>query len=271
MQPVPSRLTPAKDDLTNQLLTEFKSLIAHRVLRAGARLPPERELATRFGVSRSSLRHVLKVLEIMGVLTQRVGDGTYLATSAAGILSQPLEFLVLLDDISLSDLLETRLIVEPELAARAAERATSEDLAALRATLDGMKKERDHKKRIDFDLAFHEAISRASSNLLCQRLFALVHRSMMTSILLTSQLVDWDHTLSFHRPIYQAIDRRDAEEARRRMTVHLLDAKKLLFRVGSEAETADLHDGIRPITGNARQKAAKTALIPQVSTAVQQA
>src|SRR5512134_2603205 len=100
-----------KDDLTHQLLARFKDLIAQGVLRPGGRLPPERELAKRFGVSRSSLRHALKVLDIMGVLTQRVGDGTYLTTSASRILSEPLEFLVLLDGISLFDLLETRLIV----------------------------------------------------------------------------------------------------------------------------------------------------------------
>src|SRR5512144_952948 len=108
--------------ITTQLIARLKALISEGVLLPGCKLPPERELAPAFGVSRSSLRHALKALEIMGVLTQRVGDGTYLTSSAAGILSEPLEFLVVLDDISLFDLLETRLIVEPELAARAADR-----------------------------------------------------------------------------------------------------------------------------------------------------
>src|SRR5438477_4012388 len=169
MHPPEPRIESAKDDVTNQLLAEFKNLIAHRVLRPGVKLPPERDLAPRFGVSRSSLRHALKVLEIMGVVRQRVGDGTYITGSASSILSEPLEFLVLLDGISLFDLLETRIIVEPELAARAAERATSEDLADLRHSLDGIKTEKDEKKRIDYDLAFHETIFRASGNLLCQR------------------------------------------------------------------------------------------------------
>ncbi len=257
MHPVQPRPTPPKDDVTNRLLAQFKSLIAHRVLRPGVRLPPERELATRFGVSRSSLRHALKVLEIIGVLTQRVGDGTYLTSSGAGMLTEPLEFLVLLDGISLFDLLETRLIVEPELAARAAERATSDDLAALRESLDGMKRERDHNKRNDYDLAFHETIFRASGNLLCQRLFGLVQRAMSTSMLLTSELVDWGHTLSFHRPIYQAIDRRDAEDARRRMTAHLLDGRELLVRASAEVPQLGLYEEIRPIAKNARQKSTR--------------
>jgi GntR family transcriptional repressor for pyruvate dehydrogenase complex len=117
-----------KQDLTNQLLARFKDLISERVLQPGMKLPPERELAPKFGVSRSSLRHALKVLETMGVVTQRVGDGTYVTANAGRILSEPLEFLLLLDGISAADVIDTRLIVEPELAARAAHQATTEDL-----------------------------------------------------------------------------------------------------------------------------------------------
>jgi GntR family transcriptional repressor for pyruvate dehydrogenase complex len=245
---------PPKDDLTNQLLAKFKELISQGVLTPGVKLPPERELAQKFGVSRSSLRHALKVLDIMGVLTQRVGDGTYLTTSASRILSEPLEFLVLLDGISLGELAETRLIVEPELAARAAERATTEDLAALRQSLKIMETSSDDRKRVEADLAFHRAIFRASDNRLCERLFSLIHSSMMTSISLTSQLVDWDHTLSFHRPIYTAIDRRDPKEARRRMTEHLNDAKDLLERLKSQSQRVRLPENITPIIRKSSRK-----------------
>lgn len=155
-----------KHDVTSELLAQFKGLIAQGIVRPGMKLPPERELAGSFNVSRSSLRHALKVLDSIGVIRQRVGDGTYLTTSAASILSQPLEFLILLDGISLSDLMETRLIVEPELAARAAERATSEDLVSLRRSIAGMKGERDEEKLVDLDLAFHDGILRASGNVL---------------------------------------------------------------------------------------------------------
>lgn len=243
---------PLKEDLTTQLVAKFKELISQGVLTAGVKLPPERELAQKFGVSRSSLRHALKVLDIMGVLTQRVGDGTYLTTSAARILSEPLEFLVLLDGISLSELAETRLIVEPELAARAAERATTEDLAVLRQSLKVLETESDERKLIEADLAFHQAIFQASDNRLCERLFSLIHRSMMTSIALTSQLVDWNHTLSFHRPIYNAIDRRDSKEARHSMIEHLNDAKELLERVKSQPRRIRLPENITPIVRKGR-------------------
>jgi GntR family transcriptional repressor for pyruvate dehydrogenase complex len=243
---------PLKEDLTNQLLAKFKELISQGVLTAGVKLPPERELAQKFGVSRSSLRHALKVLDSMGVLTQRVGDGTYITNNAARILSQPLEFLFLLDGISLDELAETRLIVEPELAARAAERATTGDLAVLRESLQAMESGLDEQKLVEADLAFHQAIFQAAGNRVCERLFSLIHRSMATSIALTSQLVEWDHTLSFHRPIYTAIDRRDAKEARHKMVEHLNDAKRLLEHLKSQPRRVRLPDGIKPIVRKSR-------------------
>jgi GntR family transcriptional regulator, transcriptional repressor for pyruvate dehydrogenase complex len=246
-----------KQDLTNQLLARFKDLISQGVIRPGTRLPPERELAKRFKVSRSSLRHVLKVLDIMGVLTQRVGDGTYLTTSAARTLSEPLQFLVLLDGISLFDLLETRLMVEPELAARAAVRATPEDLAAIRAAFEAMRNEGDLREVVELDLAFHHAIFQAAGNVLCDRIFTLIHRSMSTSISLTSQLVDWEHTISFHRPIWEAIERRLPEEARSAMVAHLMDARELLVKVSSRPERVALPAELLPLALPSRRRTAR--------------
>ena len=74
--------TLPKDDVTGRLVGVFKNLISEGALTPGGRLPAERDLAEKFGVSRSSLRQALKVLEIMGVISQRVGDGTYFNSGA---------------------------------------------------------------------------------------------------------------------------------------------------------------------------------------------
>src|SRR6267142_2020597 len=137
----------SKDDVTARLVGVFKNLISEGALTPGGRLPAERDLAEEFGVSRSSLRQALKVLQIMGVISQRVGDGTYLNAGAPSILSEPMEFLILLDGISFHELMEARLIVEPELAARAARRATAEDIAELQQVLTEMEENRrDHAR-----------------------------------------------------------------------------------------------------------------------------
>jgi GntR family transcriptional repressor for pyruvate dehydrogenase complex len=171
------------------------------------------------------LRQALKVLEIMGVLTQRVGDGTYLSASAELTLKEPLDFLVLLDDLSHHELLETRMIVEPELAARAAQRATAEDLIGLRKAIVAMEHCRTNEERLDADVAFHECIFRASGNRICHLLFRVIHRNLLTSMSKLSRRVPLDRPLTFHKRIYEAIQNREPEEARRQMLDHITDTK----------------------------------------------
>lgn len=221
---------PADSRVTARLLSELKVLMSTGELAPGTKLPPERELARRFGVNRGSLRQVLKVLEIMGVLTQRVGDGTYLNASAELILNEPLDFLIALDDLTHYELFETRLIVEPELAKRAAERATASDLATLRKANVDMEKSRTLKERLDADMAFHECIFQAAGNRICQLMFRVIHRSLLSSMDQLHGIVEMDQPLAAHRAIYKAIAARDPEAAKRRMHVHLLAARELFVK-----------------------------------------
>lgn len=241
-----------KDDVTVKLIEIFKRLIAEGDLMPGRRLPPERELAENFGVSRSSLRQALKVMEIMGVISQRVGDGTYLNTGADQILAQPMEFLILLDGISLHELMEARIIVEPALAARAAERGTDEDIAEIRRELDAMESG-DTEKFTTHDLLFHQAIFRAAGNRVCGQMFSVVHRSLKDLMQLTSQVVKPEHTLNFHRRICRAVSRHKPDDARERMLEHLLDAQKLLDEAVTSRAHANLGSRIAALTLRGKQ------------------
>jgi GntR family transcriptional repressor for pyruvate dehydrogenase complex len=231
--PSPSSVShrPVADTrVTAMLIAKFKQLISRGSIAPGSKFPPERELAKEFGVNRASLRQALKVLEIMGVLTQRVGDGTYLSASAETILKEPLDFLILLDDLSHHELFETRLIVEPELAARAAERATGEDLAELRQAIMAMERSRTNQARLEADVAFHECVFRASGNRICHLLFKVIHRSVLTSMGQLSRRVTIDRPLSFHKKIYAAIRDRNPQGARSAMHEHIVDAQALLAK-----------------------------------------
>ena len=222
------RKTLADTRITAKILEKIKRLISTGAVVPGGKFPPERELAKEFGVNRASLRQALKVLEIMGVLAQRVGDGTYLSASAESTLQEPLDFLVLLDDLSHHELLETRMIVEPELAARAAQRATAEDMIGLRKAIVAMEHCKTNQERLDADLAFHECIFRASGNRICHLLFRVIHRNVLTSMSQLSTRVSIDRPLNFHKRIYEAIQSRNSEEARRQMFDHIADTKALL-------------------------------------------
>src|SRR5260370_1702618 len=222
------RPKPADSRVTAQLIASIKKLISDGSVVPGSRFPPERELAKEFGVNRTSLGEAWKVLEIMGVLTQRVGDGTYLSTSAESILNDPLEFLLILDDLSHHELFEPRMIVEPELAARAALRATAEDLATLRRAITAMEQSRTTRSRLDADMAFHEAIFRASGNRICHLLFKVIHRTVLASMHRLSSRTAIKRPLGYHRKIYAAIRNRNAKEARRQMLEHITDAPALI-------------------------------------------
>ncbi len=243
-----ARAGTKRQDLTTKLLTSFKELLQNGAIVPGTKLPSERELALRFRVSRSSLRQAFKMLDMMGVLSQRVGDGTYLNPNASAILTEPMEFLVLMDGISYHELYEARLVVEPEMAARAAERATAEDVAALRSALKGMERyPRDMSRFIELDVSFHAAIFRASGNRVFQLMFGAIQRLLLTGIARTSPLVDYSHTLRFHKAIFSAIDRRQPEEASRAMTEHLLDARAALLTAAETGIHLDLDGRITPI------------------------
>lgn len=218
-----------KKDVTNKLLGTFKRLISDGTLAPGQRLPAEREMASNLNVSRGSLRQALKMLEVMGVLSQRVGDGTYLNNAAPAILAEPMEFLILLHGISFEELMDARMIVEPELAARAAENATPEAIVRLRESLRRMQAgDRDQADFVEEDLRFHQTIFEMSGNRICRLMFSIVHQLMHNLMEITSRMVDIDHTVKLHTRIYHAIRKSSPAEARARMLEHLTDAMSLL-------------------------------------------
>jgi len=243
-----------KNDVTSKLIARFKTLISEGVLVPGCRLPSERELAKRFKVSRPSLRQALKVLEIMGVISQKIGDGTYLNRSATAILGQPIEFLVLLDGISHHELFEARLIVEPELAKRAAEHATVEDLEILRQQLKVLEDETSSEARIiEADIAFHDAIFQAAGNRVCRLMFSMLQRALLTSMKLNSQRGEVRETLLYHKAVYTAIEKRNAVEAYETMREHINEAKNLLLRSNVNQIHTSIAQLINPLPRNSKE------------------
>jgi GntR family transcriptional repressor for pyruvate dehydrogenase complex len=234
-----------KEDVTQLLILRFQQMMVDGVLRPGTKLPPERELAAYFKVARSSLRPALKVLEIMGVIQQKVGDGSYLNRDASSVLAVPMEFLFLLDDTSVQELTELRFLIEPPLAAKAAERANSDDISLLRQSITDLENSgKDRVKLVASDLLFHRAIFQASGNRLMGRLFHTIHRAMLNMMMVTSQMVDLEHTVAFHKPILAAIEKRDAALASKLMTAHLADASKLMRQIEEEQKEKKLREHI---------------------------
>jgi len=226
-------------DLTHSLVAGFKDMISSGELQPGGKLPPERELARHFAVNRASIRQALKALDVMGIVYQRVGDGTYLTQDASTTLRAPLDFLILMDGISFQELFEARRIVEPELAARAARRRSPEDIADLEREVAGMKSNAEviHAEFADHDLRFHEIIWRAAGNRVCQRMFSSLHGALSRSLAVTTSLTDTCTPISAHEQMFLAIQAGDAEKARALMIEHLLQGERTILKSTVQATT----------------------------------
>ncbi|HVW87456.1 MAG TPA: FadR/GntR family transcriptional regulator [Bryobacteraceae bacterium] len=223
-------------DLTHSLVAGLQDMISSGALQPGSRLPPERVLAKQFGVNRASIRQALKALDVMGIVHQRVGDGTYLTQDASTTLRAPLDFLILVDGITFQELFEARRIVEPELAARAARRRSEKDIADLEKEVSALKAkpDMDAQDLAEHDLRFHEIIWRASGNRVCQRMFSSLHRAMSRSLRVTSSLRDEGTPITAHEQMFQAIREGDAERARVLMFEHLTQGEKTILKTVPE-------------------------------------
>ncbi len=217
---------------TDQAITRLKELISSGEFTAGARLPTERELTLRFGVSRSSLREAVRALTLVGVLEPRVGDGTYVTTLEPELLLTGVGFVGdLVGGASLLELHQVRRILEPEATRLAAPRLTDEDLARLAECLAQMEAAGDAVQAfVEADTAFHRVILAACGNAtlasLVENLSTGTQRARMWQSLVSRDAVE--ATLASHRSIYEALVARDAQRAAAADLMHLTIAEEWL-------------------------------------------
>ncbi|MHA7271252.1 FadR/GntR family transcriptional regulator [Arthrobacter sp. HLT1-20] len=210
--------------VTDEAITKIKEMIISGELCAGDRLPPEKELSEKLGLSRSSLREAVKALEIIRVLDVRRGDGTYVTSLEPKLLTEAMTFIVdLHQDESILDIFEVRRILEPAAAAMAAGRITPEQITALRATMENINDETSVESLVEHDLIFHELIATAANNSYLSSVLDGLSSSTVRARIwrgLTQEKAV-DRTLSEHAAIIEALERGDAELAKSLLTVHI--------------------------------------------------
>jgi GntR family transcriptional regulator, transcriptional repressor for pyruvate dehydrogenase complex len=223
---------------TDAIIAEIKGLIQSGEFPPGSRFLSERELVSRFGVSRPTIRQALGSLSQMGVLEARQGAGTVVARTGENVLRAPFELLMLLEQPTLHELYEVRELVEVHLAGRAAERRTPDDLVAMEAALAGMRQAvTDPDRMTDPNLRFHMAIAAAAHLPLLERFMACLHDGIRTCIEATRPGVqDWIVSYEIHERIYDAIRQRRGTDARRAMILHMAMALDELRRLGVTEE-----------------------------------
>lgn len=151
--------------VTDEAIGKIKDMLIRGELKAGDRLPPEKELSERLGLSRSSLREAVKALELTRVLDVRRGDGTYVTSLDAKLLNKAVAFVVdLHQDRSVLELFEVRRILEPATAHLAAGRITAADISRLRDSLKMVDEYSSVEELVAHDLTFHGVIAQAAGN-----------------------------------------------------------------------------------------------------------
>ena len=225
------KIEPVKSvRIYEDIVRQVKALIADGHLKSGDRLPPERDLAERFRVSRTSVREALRSLQSRGLIEIRAGEGAFVRDVSVEALIEPLALVILPYREAVGELFEARRLLEPDIAAMAARRATREELAEMERILAEQAREVAHGRTgMAQDSALHAAIAAAAHNRAIVRivnaLVDLLAQSREES-LQTPGRPRRSH--QDHRRILAAIRRRDEAGARRAMLDHLLAVAKLV-------------------------------------------
>ena len=163
----------SRTSLSGKIVEQIIDLISREVLVPGERLPAERELCKNFGVGRTSLREALRSLTVMGILDGQVGKGTFVCSNS-NYLENTIRWGLLLDQKTVEDLIETRMMLECETASLAAQRAKAEDLREIQETLEEMSESIESPVEfLEADLKFHLLIAQATQNSLLDSLLRM--------------------------------------------------------------------------------------------------
>jgi GntR family transcriptional repressor for pyruvate dehydrogenase complex len=230
--------TPVKSDFEvvrrNKVYEEVAKQIEHLILeklQPGDKLPSERELAEMLQVSRSSIRDAIRSLELTGLVEPRQGAGTIVRELSAQSLVNPFANALKRRQELVSELLDFRKMLEPPLAARAANHASPDEISEMEEILQRQEATLSHgEASIAEDAEFHYSIALASGNSVVLKvldiLMDLLRETRERSLQLKGRP---QRSLAGHRRILAAIKRHDAEAAKDAMRRHIEDVEEIVL------------------------------------------
>lgn len=215
--------TNEKADVQQNIIAKLRDLIEYKNLEPGDKLPSERMLSEKFGVSRSNIREAIQKLEFYGILHSKPQSGTFIAEIGRVAMSGMMEDILGLEEPGFKSLVETRILLELKTVRLAALRRTDEDLKTLRSTLDAYKaKVLNKEDAVEEDLLFHLAIAKASKNSTMNTFMLIITPEIITNF---EKYHVCDSNQSFtgiqeHEDIFQAIKNQNPKKAKEMMKIH---------------------------------------------------
>ena len=210
----------------DKIIRQIRNLITSGQLNSGDRLPPERKLAERLGVSRNHVRDAIRKLEFYGILKILPQSGTVVAgmgiTALEGLITDVLK----LEKSDFTSLVETRVILETHCAKLAAERRTPEDLIEIEKALYAYEEQvKKGKPAVEEDLMFHLKIAEASKNAVLKSLMLIITPDIVNNFI-QYKVCDEptnNKVIKEHEAIFQHIIKGNGTDASKVMEVHLKD------------------------------------------------
>lgn len=215
--------------LYEQIVEQIEGAVVAGELKAGDRLPSERELGEQFGVSRTAIREAVNALTQKGLVEVFPGRGTFITDGTSKAVRHSLGMMMQFGhDEDARNLVEIREILEPEIAALAATRAKKEHIIRMQTAVDDMEKAlNDAEKFVGADLEFHLALAEASRNVLITTLLTpiidILREQRERISLVDGGLKRGQY---HHKRILKAVKGKDAEGASKAMRAHLRQVRK---------------------------------------------
>lgn len=208
------------------IIKQIKNLISSGEIQPGAKLPPERKLAEKFGVGRSYVREAIKKLEFYGIVRTVPQSGTKVAGLGIAALEGLIADVLVMHEDDFSSLVETRYILETQSVRLAAQRRNDNHLRVLKqAFIDYEKEVHAGNSALDQDLMFHLKIAEASQNDVLKSLMLLITPDVLKNYSNKNVCADGkaNKALEEHRTILETIIAQDADKAEATMKLHLKD------------------------------------------------
>jgi GntR family transcriptional repressor for pyruvate dehydrogenase complex len=215
--------------LCEQIVQQIEESIRKGELTEGSQLPAERDLATQFGVSRTAVREAIKALQEKGLVDAFPGRGTFVTNGTSNSMRRSLDRIIKSGETDgWTYLVEVREILEPEIAALAAQRAEDQDIATMQEAVNVMDQAgRDSDAYIEADLDFHLALAEAAANPIVLSLIDSIVGLLREQRLRIFQIGGGpERGQHHHRRILDAIKRHDAQGARAAMQAHLYQVRE---------------------------------------------
>jgi len=210
-------------DVQQAIIAGLRDYIEYKNLEPGDKLPSERMLSEKFGVSRSNIREAIQRLEFYGILKSRPQSGTFIADIGRVAMKGMIDDILKLEEPDFKSLVETRILLELKTVKLASLRRTEKDLIKMRETLDAYKeKVINGQDAVEEDLLFHLAIAKASKNSTMNTFMLIITPEIITNFE-KYHVCDKNQSkmaIKEHEDIFEAIKDQDPQRAREKMKVH---------------------------------------------------